>query len=69
MWVMDILKKYFVYDSSIFPVKTPLYGLASAPREIYHPSSHDITKNVAFTLYSSNRSNNGLVVSIILLLY
>ena len=44
-WVMNILKKYFVYDSSIFPVKTPLYGLASAPREIYHPSSLDITKN------------------------
>ena len=44
-WVMNILKKYFVYDSSIFPVKTPLYGLASAPREIYHPSSLYITKN------------------------
>jgi len=44
-WVMDILKKYFIYDSSIFPVRTPLYGLPSALREIYHPSSLDITKN------------------------
>ena len=43
-WVFDILKKYFVYDSSIFPVKTPLYGLPSAPRNIYHPSENDITK-------------------------
>jgi peptidoglycan-N-acetylglucosamine deacetylase len=43
-WVIDILKKYFIYDSSIFPVKTPLYGLPSAPRNIYHPSEYDITK-------------------------
>lgn len=44
-WVMEILKKYFSYDSSIFPVKTPLYGYSSAPRTIYHPSSQDIIKN------------------------
>jgi peptidoglycan-N-acetylglucosamine deacetylase len=44
-WVMEILKKYFVYDSSLFPVKTPLYGLPCAQREIYHPSSSDLTKN------------------------
>jgi len=44
-WVFDILKRYFVYDSSIFPVKTPLYGLPSAPRRIYHPSLNDISKN------------------------
>ncbi len=44
-WVMDILKKYFIYDSSIFPVRTPLYGLPSAPREIYHPSSDNIAKD------------------------
>jgi len=44
-WVIDVLKNYFAYDSSIFPVKTPLYGLPSAPREIYHPSLNDITKD------------------------
>jgi peptidoglycan-N-acetylglucosamine deacetylase len=44
-WVMDVLKKYFVYDSSIFPVKTPLYGFKNAPREIYHPSSSNIIQN------------------------
>ncbi len=43
-WIFDILKKYFLYDSSIFPVKTPLYGVPSAPRSIYHPSQKDITK-------------------------
>lgn len=42
-WVFDILKKYFAYDSSIFPVKTPLYGVPSAPRNIYHPSINNIT--------------------------
>lgn len=31
-WVFDILKKYVKYDSSIFPVKTTLYGIPKAPR-------------------------------------
>lgn len=45
-WVFKILKKHsFVYDSSIFPVKTNLYGLPSAPLGPYFPSSEDITKN------------------------
>ncbi len=34
-WAMEILSKYFTYDSSIFPVKTPLYGIKNAPRNIY----------------------------------
>lgn len=37
-WAMEILSKYFIYDSSIFPVKTPLYGLKNAPRNIYRPN-------------------------------
>lgn len=45
LWVIEILKKYFIYDSSIFPVRTPLYGLPSAQRKLYHPSSSDISKN------------------------
>ena len=44
LWVFEIMKKYLKYDSSIFPVKTPLYGIPSAPRSIYHPSQNDITK-------------------------
>ena len=37
-WAFDILRKYLKYDSSIFPVKTPLYGLPTAPRNVYKPS-------------------------------
>ena len=31
-WVFDILRKYLKYDSSVFPVKTSLYGLRGAGR-------------------------------------
>lgn len=34
-WVFDILQKHVTYDSSIFPVRTPLYGISYAPRFIY----------------------------------
>jgi len=44
-WVFDVLRKYFKYDSSVFPVKMPLYGLPDAPTQIYHPAKNDITKN------------------------
>lgn len=37
-WAMKIISKYFSYDSSIFPVKTPLYGIKNAPRNIYRPN-------------------------------
>ena len=37
-WAMKILSKYFKYDSSIFPVKTPLYGIRNAPRNMYKPN-------------------------------
>ena len=37
-WAMEILSKYFKYDSSIFPVKTPMYGIKNAPRNIYKPN-------------------------------
>lgn len=40
-WVFDIMKKYLKYDSSIFPVKTPLYGIPNAPRDIYKMSDTD----------------------------
>ena len=35
LWVFKIMKKYLRYDSSIFPVKTPLYGIPDAPRFTY----------------------------------
>lgn len=41
LWVLDILKKHLKYDSSIFPVKTPLYGIPDAPRNPYRPSDEN----------------------------
>ena len=43
-WVFDVLRKYVKYDSSVFPVKTKLYGIPDAPRKIYHPSQNDFRK-------------------------
>ena len=45
-WAFEILKKYgFKYDSSIFPIRTKLYGVPNAPLGIYKPSKNDITKD------------------------
>ena len=41
LWVFEILKKYLKYDSSIFPVKTPLYGISNGPTQIYHVADND----------------------------
>lgn len=36
LWAFDVLKKSgFIYDSSIFPVKTARYGINSAQKKIY----------------------------------
>ena len=45
-WAIDILKKNGLkYDSSIFPVKTPLYGVPDALLFPYHISSSNIKKD------------------------
>ena len=45
-WAIDILKeKGLRYDSSIFPVRTHLYGAPHAPRFPYHIHSSDITRD------------------------
>ncbi len=45
-WALEILRQYgFKYDSSIFPIKTPLYGMPDAPRYPYRPSPGDITRD------------------------
>lgn len=45
-WAFEILEKYgFKYDSSIFPIKTMLYGEPSAPLYFYRPSKNDVTRN------------------------
>lgn len=44
-WVFDILEKHkFKYDSSIFPIKTEIYGVPNAPLKIYRPSKMDVAK-------------------------
>ncbi|MDA8221976.1 MAG: DUF3473 domain-containing protein [Desulfitobacterium hafniense] len=38
LWAWEILQDLgFVYDASVFPIETYLYGLPSAPRFPYHP--------------------------------
>jgi polysaccharide deacetylase family protein (PEP-CTERM system associated) len=45
-WAIDILKKNGLkYDSSVFPVKTHLYGVPDAPLYPYHISSSNIKVN------------------------
>lgn len=41
-WALGVLKDAgYLYDSSVFPVRTGLYGLAGAPLEIYRASPVD----------------------------
>lgn len=45
-WAIDVLSKHnYLYDSSIVPAKTRLYGLAGAESKPYRISSSDIAKN------------------------
>ena len=38
LWAWDVLEELgFVYDASVFPIETYLYGLPSSPRFPYHP--------------------------------
>lgn len=44
-WAFDVLIKHgFKYDSSIFPIKTMLYGVPRASLHPYRPSMSDISK-------------------------
>lgn len=61
-WAIDILEQQgFLYDSSIFPMKTILYGVNNAPKSIYNISSGDILHHsptsqlieVPFTVYDA----------------
>ncbi len=43
-WALKVLESAgYKYDSSIFPAKTPLYGLQAAPIRPYKPSYEDVT--------------------------
>lgn len=42
-WSIEVLEKQgFIYDSSIFPMKTPLYGVKNAPLVSYKISARNI---------------------------
>ena len=44
-WAFEILREYgFKYDSSIFPIKTRLYGVPDAPLYPYRPSIDDVSQ-------------------------
>jgi polysaccharide deacetylase family protein (PEP-CTERM system associated) len=43
-WALDVLTESgFKYDSSIFPMNTPLYGVKHAPTRPYKPSHGDVS--------------------------
>lgn len=45
-WVIDtLIEEGFVYDSSIFPMKTPRYGVNKAPLKPYYISSENILRH------------------------
>ncbi len=45
-WAIDIMKKNNLkYDSSVFPIKTPFYGISDAPIYPYRICSSNITKD------------------------
>lgn len=42
-WALTILAEMgYSYDSSVFPVRTPLYGVAGGPLEPYYPSPDNV---------------------------
>lgn len=47
-WALKVLSEAgFTYDSSIVPIKGPLYGCPGAPLAMYRPALADITKSDA----------------------
>ncbi len=61
-WMIDVLKSEgFKYDASMFPMKTPLYGVKNAPLNVYRISSDNILENdkesdlieIPFTVYKN----------------
>jgi hypothetical protein len=42
VWAIPVLREYgFSYDASVFPARTPLYGVPDAPSHAYHISVDD----------------------------
>ncbi|HOE03864.1 MAG TPA: polysaccharide deacetylase family protein [Bacteroidales bacterium] len=61
-WALKIITDEFVYDSSIFPMKTPLYGVAKAPLGIYRIAEHNVLEDdnnsnlieIPFSIYKAS---------------
>jgi polysaccharide deacetylase family protein (PEP-CTERM system associated) len=44
-WAVTVLRDFgYAYDSSVFPLRTPLYGVAGAPLVPYRISSQDVRR-------------------------
>lgn len=44
-WVLKVLERFgYKYDSSVMPVRTPLYGVKGAPLRPYRPSYENVAK-------------------------
>lgn len=42
-WALDILTEFgYYYDSSVFPLRNPVYGVGGAPLAPYRPSATDV---------------------------
>jgi polysaccharide deacetylase family protein (PEP-CTERM system associated) len=45
-WALDVLARHgYTYDSSVFPMKTPLYGVPGAPPAPYRPAPDLVHEN------------------------
>lgn len=45
-WALDVLRaEGYAYDSSIFPARVRMYGVASAPPGIWRPAAHDFLRH------------------------
>jgi polysaccharide deacetylase family protein (PEP-CTERM system associated) len=45
-WALRVLEEAgYRYDSSVFPMRTPLYGVAGAPVAPYRPCAEDLTQS------------------------
>ena len=45
-WALEVLaEEGFTYDSSVFPMKVRLYGVAGAPLGIYRPAPGDVARH------------------------
>jgi polysaccharide deacetylase family protein (PEP-CTERM system associated) len=45
-WAIEVLREEgFLYDSSVFPMRVRLYGVAGAPPGIYRPAAQDLARH------------------------